>query len=126
MTNLLAETLNDIKELGYVPEDIIFIGSRKSGHQCTWGEFANLADVEYDESYGAQKVATDLEIVFSDGSGMQRGEYDGSEWWTYFQPFTPPAVRKPITRLVCTGMEVGWISLPSMHGEEPEPTPWND
>jgi hypothetical protein len=126
MTNLLAETLNDIKELGYTPEDIVFIGSRKSGYQCSWEEFASLADVEYDESYGAQKVATDLEIVFSDGSGIQRGEYDGSEWWTYFQPFTPPDVRKPITRLVCTGMEVGWISLASLHGDEPEPTPWND
>lgn len=109
--NLLSETIEDIANAGKTPEQIIFIGSEQSGHQCTWAEFQVLADVEYDRGFGAQKVASDLIIAFSDGSKMWRHEYDGSERWGYSTPFEAPAKAKPINRLVVKGDQVGWRTL---------------
>ena len=38
-------------------------------------------DFEYDDGYGDQEL---YGIVwFNDGSWLERGEYDGSEWWAY-------------------------------------------
>ncbi len=114
--NLLEETLKHIEMSGHTPDDIVFIGSRDSGYHCTWEEFAHLADTEYDDGFGAQKVASDLEIVFRDGGGMWRYEYDGSEGWEYHKPFVMPQEAKPITRLTVEGTErVGWCSLAELH-----------
>lgn len=106
--NLLNETKDKITSCGKTPDDIIFIGSEESGHQCSWSEFCVLANFQYDSSYGAAKIATDLTIVFSDGSRMFRGEYDGSEWWEYFANFTPPLKALRITSL---GGNVWWEKL---------------
>lgn len=114
--NLLKETILDIKSSGHTTEDIVFIGSEKSGHSCTWNQFIDLADMDYDQMSGSSRVATDLIIVFSDGSKMWRGEYDGSEWWEYSSPFKKPDETKPIESLFCRG--VGWESLGVIHGEE--------
>ena len=105
MTNLLEETKEAISASGHTPADIVFIGSEKSGHQCTWEQFCALADVEYDSGYGGTEVATDLIVVFSDGQKMWRGEYDGSEWWEHSTPFKRPDKALPITSLI------GWRSL---------------
>lgn len=37
----------------------------------------------YDNGYGGQKLFG--YIVFTDGTWLERAEYDGSEWWTYKQ-----------------------------------------
>ena len=111
MTNLLQETKEDIETSGHKVSDIIFIGSERTGHQCTWEEFKTLADVEYDSGFGAQEVAQDLIIVFSDGGKMWRHEYDGSERWEYSTPFKTPLNRLPIRRLVVPKNRVGWCSL---------------
>jgi hypothetical protein len=97
--NLLAETIEWITRTKHTPADIVYIGSR-DGYSCTWDEFTRLADIEYDNGYGGQRVATDLEIHFRDGGWMQRGEYDGSEWWDCHAPFVMPTETKPIRRLV--------------------------
>jgi hypothetical protein len=116
--NLLTETTEAITASGHTPADIVFIGSRDSGHRCTWDEYTRLADVQYDDGFGAQKVASDLEIVFSDGSGMWRHEYDGSESWAYHQPFVQPAVSKSIVRLTVDGTDrVGWAALGELQDE---------
>ena len=101
--NLLQETVEFINGIDQKTEDIIFIGSENSGHSCTWNEFKILADQEYDYTFGAQKVARDLIIVFSDGSKMWREEYDGSEWWTHFSPFEMPKETRPIQNLFANG-----------------------
>ena len=111
--NLLQETIGDIKQSGHSPEEIIFIGSEESGHSCTWAEFQKIADVEYDNGFGCQEVASDLVIVFSDGAKMWRHEYDGSEEWHYSRPFVMPAEQKPIARLIDGSM---WSTLAEMHG----------
>jgi hypothetical protein len=97
--NLLQETTECIARSGHTPEDAIFIGSTESGHGCTWDEFRSLADFDYDPGFGAAEVPTDLRIVFSDGSDMRRGEYDGQEWWEYSKPFVRPSEPKAIHTL---------------------------
>ena len=103
MTNLLDETIAAIKDSGHAEADIVFIGSEKTGHQCTWDQFCVLANVEYDAGFGGQKVAHDLIIVFSDGQKMWRGEYDGSEWWEYSTLFKRPEAAISIPSLFCHG-----------------------
>lgn len=112
MTNLLTETIEAITGSGHTPEDVVFIGSEETGHRCTWAEFVELADFEYDSSFGAAHIATDLKIVFSDGSTMWRGEYDGSEWWNYSEPFQVPEKSHPIRTL--GGPGVMWKTLGEM------------
>ena len=89
-TNLLEETKEAIENFGQEIDNIIFIGSQESGHECSWEQFEVLANQEYDSSYGGQEVAEDLIIVFEDGTIMSWGEYDGSEWWECLKPFTIP------------------------------------
>ena len=108
MTNLLKETCDILTSINKLPTDIIFIGSEVSGYTCTWGEFVRLADREYDSGYGAQEVAYDLIIVFSDGTKLSRSEYDGSERWRVDYPFEIPKITKPITSLFA---KIGWDSL---------------
>ena len=113
--NLLTETVRFMESIGESPGDIIFIGSEHSGYACTWDEFVILADREYDSGFGAQEVADDLIIVFSDGCRMYRHEYDGSEGWRYVRPFVRPEEMKKIRRLfVCN---VGWETLAEIHRE---------
>lgn len=38
-------------------------------------------DVEYYSGYGGQELYG--LVVFKDGSRLERGEYDGAEWWEY-------------------------------------------
>lgn len=106
--NLLRETLTDIERSGHTPADVVYIGSR-DGYACTWEQFTQLADREYDNGYGGQEVAADLEIHFSDGGWLERGECDGKEWWEYRPPFTPPTATRPIATLLSAGSF--WNSL---------------
>ena len=109
--NLLSETIDAIKDSGHTPEDIYFIRSRESGHSCTWEEYKKLADIEYDNGYGSQKVASDLIIVFSDGNYMWRVEDCGREGWDFTTPFLPEDQQKPISRLVVSKEEDGYKTL---------------
>jgi hypothetical protein len=97
MTNLYEETLETIYNLGYTPDDIVHIGNEAYG--CTWKEFVSLADFTYSSGFGSAKVATDLVIVFDDGSYLSRGEYDGSEWWEFHTTPTIPENPKSIQSL---------------------------
>jgi len=121
--NLLRETVGHIVESGHTPDDIIFVGSEKSGHQCTWAEFQVLADVEYSSGFGAAEVAQDLIIVFRDGQKMWRGEYDGSEWWEHSTPFRVPDKSLPIHRLIVTKDRVGWCDLAEINASTVDAAP---
>lgn len=116
--NLLTETIEAITESGHTPDQIVFIGSEQSGHQCSWDEYRILADQAYDNSYVAQKVAKDLIIVFSDGTRMFRAEYDGSEWWDYVRVFAVPKSAVPIRKLFTN--HVGWDTLFDINNEVPK------
>ena len=47
-------------------------------------------NIEYDDGYGGQELYGT--IVFNDGTWLERGEYDGSEWWAYKNTPTPDTV----------------------------------
>lgn len=115
--NLLQETIEDIEQSGHKPEDIVFIGSEGTGHSCTWDEFTELANRDYDSGFGAQEVASDLIIVFSDGAKMWRHEYDGSENWDYSSPFKMPEETKQIKSLFVTPEQIGWADLAEINAE---------
>lgn len=89
--NLKNETLQIMKEHTLTPEDIDFItvdiAKERFGKEETFlvdtSEFWKLADEDYDEGFGGYEVALSLQIVFKNGSWLERHEYDGSEWWEF-------------------------------------------
>lgn len=79
--NLLDETVEDLKVCGYTPQNVIAVGDRNKGYS-TWDDFALRAEkINYDNSYGAVCINTDLTIWLDDGKFFERQEYDGLEWW---------------------------------------------
>lgn len=86
MTNLLQETITKIRYSRHTPNDITFIGSTLNGHCCTWDEFCTLANVEYIDNCGGSDVATNLVIVFNDGTWLSRVEYNDCEYWELNHP----------------------------------------
>lgn len=44
-------------------------------------ELEKLSKIDYDSGYGQQNLYG--AIVFKDKSWLERGEYDGAEWWEY-------------------------------------------
>lgn len=97
--NLLEETLEVIEDSGHTVDDIIFIGSEKSGHSCSWDKFKVIADKEYGRGYGCSVVANDLIIVFSDGQKMWRYVNEETEGWDYSTPFQKPSQEYQIESL---------------------------
>ena len=113
MSEIEKETIEAIKGSGHKISDIIYIGS-DDGYSCTWKEFQKLAkqdDMHYYSGFGGQSLATDILIVFSDQTYMKRGEYDGSEWWEYNEPFVMPTELKPIKHIANGD---SWASLKEM------------
>jgi hypothetical protein len=52
----------------------------KCGHtQDEYNQFLESLDFEYDSGYGLQELFGT--VWLEDGMWMERGEYDGSEWW---------------------------------------------
>ena len=93
--NLLKETRNAIWEAGKRIRDIAWIGSLDGEYAISWEKFRKIADREYYNGFGAQKIASDLVVVFKDGSWLERLEYDGAEHWVYKR--TPVRKEKPKT-----------------------------
>src|SRR5580698_7580131 len=88
-SNLLKETLNTLERGGKKPSDVSWVGVLGSGHERSsavpvgsWADFAKFADFNYDAGYGGNEVAGRLVIVGEDW-WLERGEYDGSEWWEF-------------------------------------------
>ncbi|MBQ1392104.1 MAG: hypothetical protein IIY81_00915 [Lachnospiraceae bacterium] len=84
MENLLKETLEALEDNGKKEEDVIFVTNGKKAF--SWGRFKELAkNLIYDDGYGAVEINTELKIVGRDW-WLERGEYDGSEWWDFKTP----------------------------------------
>lgn len=82
MINLLQETLNILERKGKTPKDVLWVGNEYK--KTTWENFAEIADFSYDNGYGINEIADELVIV-GDNWWLERGEYDGSEWWSFKQ-----------------------------------------
>jgi hypothetical protein len=54
----------------------------KVGHtQADWEAFIEVLDFKYDAGYGGQELYG--LVWLTDGTWLERGEYDGSEWWDH-------------------------------------------
>lgn len=115
MANLKKETLEDLKDGGYKPEDIEWVGC--NDFTIPTDLFWKLADYEYDSGFGSQEVATDLIIVLKDGSYLERHEYDGSEWWELKRSPKKPQAHRDDIKYVVRGSSM-WDTLKEMQERE--------
>ena len=111
MTNLLNETIEDLKQNGKTTQDIKWIGSDDGLWIIPMEEFENVFNIEYDSGYGSQEIASDLVVVGEDW-WMERHEYDGSESWHVKSVPTLSETPKKIT-IIKHGM---WESIIEMNG----------
>lgn len=80
MINLLQETLEVLKSNGKSPDDVIWVGDREK--KTTWSNFESISNFQYDAGYGGNEIDGSLLVVGKDW-WLERGEYDGSEWWEF-------------------------------------------
>jgi hypothetical protein len=81
MKNLLRETEEKLSQAGKCASDVLWVGSELFGW-FSWEEFSSLANREYDNGFGGQEVSGGL-ITVGEDWWLERGEYDGSEWWEF-------------------------------------------
>ncbi len=108
--NLLEGTILVLQEYGKTPGDVSWVGSADGEFVISWYGFSKISDVEYDNGYGAQEIASDL-VVVGRSWWLSREEYDGSEGWQYN---TLPIITlnySAFHRVVVTSTEVGWRTL---------------
>ena len=110
MANLLEETKDILEEKGLSINDIKWVGTRK--YRIGTEDFLTLANVFYDDGYGAPEVATDL-IVVGEYWWLERHEYDGAEWWE-FKTFPPMPEKEIKVRTLIGGM---WDTLEQINKE---------
>ena len=111
MVNLLDETLTSIKRYHKSESDVTWVGSADGKYAISWENFKYIAaKTDYDSGYGGQEIATDLVVVFSDKSWLDRREYDGAEWWAYN---TSPVLSKKPKKFftVKSQSENSWVTL---------------
>jgi len=97
MTNLLQETVAALHENGKTTQNVLQVQLRDKA--CSWNSFAEMASVfNYNASYGIAYVNLDL-IVIGKGWWLERGEYDGSEWWIFRTTPSLLASGTPLTSL---------------------------
>jgi hypothetical protein len=96
MINAKIELEQELEKIGKTIENIIAInivyGSEyyyQGGKEIIKSEKVlsiDCLDFEYDDGYGGQMLFG--RILFDDNTWLTRGEYDGSEWWSYNEPPT--------------------------------------
>ena len=86
MTNFLKETIDAIRLSRHTVEEVMFVGSYDGEYRINWDKFKKIGNIEYDAGYGLQEIDSELIVYFTDGSWLERVEYDGSEWWRHISP----------------------------------------
>ncbi len=92
--NLLKETTETLERHDKRPADVQWVGTRDGVRSGSWDSFAEIASViEYNNGYGGAEISYDRSgdgaeglVVVGDGWWLERGEYDGSEWWEFKSP----------------------------------------
>jgi hypothetical protein len=105
--NLLAETIKIMAEHGKTPVDVRWVSSRTSHgwggkysvQLGTWDDFAKIADFKYDNGLGGAQISQGA-IVAGDDWWLERGEYDGSEWWEFKTMPTRPIEPTPLKSML--------------------------
>lgn len=118
--NLYDETVSILEQNGKTMEDVVFI--QGDNFRITWDNFVSLAkETNYDSGFGAPEIASDL-VLAGNGFWLERGEYDGSEWWEYKEMPTPVRRTETVESLSIVGSQIGWESLEDIlnYNEEEE------
>lgn len=77
--NFLKETEELLEDKGKKWEDVRKI--THTGNELTIEEFKEIANIEYDNGYGFAHFQDYM--IIGDDWWLERGEYDGSEWWSF-------------------------------------------
>lgn len=110
--NLLTETVEDIARSGHTTQDVSWVGSANGEYAMPWVDFEPVAaGVNYDSGYGGSEIPGDLVVVFTDGSWLARGEYDGSEWWDFHRCPVMAAGKRFVFTDTARDMRMGgWVA----------------
>jgi hypothetical protein len=111
--NLLKETINVLMTYDKTWSDVLWIGG--DDFTISIEDFKKLANREYDNDFGAPKVAQDLKIVGEDW-WLERYEYDGAEKWEYKSYPKKPLEQKSVKRVIT--VNIGWDTLAEMQEKE--------
>lgn len=82
--NLLDETTTILKMHNKTWHDVLWVGRKNGTLIIPLDQVAKIFDFQYDASYGGNEVKTSL-VVIGDSWWLERGEYDGAEWWEFKQ-----------------------------------------
>ena len=104
--NLLDETRSELTARGKAPAEVRWVGLIEPDYLRTirpssdapigcWEDFERFASFKYDAGYGGAEVNSRLVIV-GDDWWLERGEYDGSEWWEFKSLPQKPAATTPL------------------------------
>jgi hypothetical protein len=94
--NLRRETAEMLKGQGKTAADVCWV--QWGEFHCSWDEFVAAANFDYDNGYGGNEIPMDLKVVGTDW-WLERGEYDGSEWWEFkTMPIKPELHRVPVEK----------------------------
>ena len=97
MRNLYEETIKQLTANGKTLDDIAAV--QGEDFAISIDEFIELSkQLDYDSGFGAAHVATDL-VIIGDDWWMERGEYDGSEWWEFRRAPKPIQEIRSVTAL---------------------------
>ena len=108
--NLLEETLAVLQRCDLKESDIEWVGSIDGEYVMSWKKAKKIFNIEYDASYGGQEIASDLVVVGKEW-WLERGEYDGSEWWEY-KELPQPKEAKPFKNIQA---DIGWESIKELN-----------
>lgn len=78
--NFLQETKEILRNHELTLKDIKFVQTEKGSISIK--QFVDLANIEYDPSFGSPEIVLSLRVVGKDW-WLERHEYDGSEWWEF-------------------------------------------
>lgn len=115
----LNETILYLKYNQKTTKDILWIGSKDGSYSISYEEFEKLAkNIEYDNGFGAQEIASDL-VVVGEGWYLERAEYDGAEGWNFKTTPKKSQNTKSFNKMCVNevGGEIGWKTLDKLNEE---------
>lgn len=100
MANLWEETIEVLKDYSLTWDDVDAVILEGDNILIPKENFEKVARrTNYDKSYGAVEIRSDLKIIGWNW-WLERGEYDGSEWWELkTKPYIPNDI-KEVTSLI--------------------------
>ena len=96
--NLLSETIEILHEHGKTLGDVIWFGFWNE--KFPLDKLTDILDVDYNNDYGCQYIHPCL-LVCGKNWWLERGEYDGAEWWEYKEKPKEPKSQAKHFDIIC-------------------------